>query len=370
MKSAPHYVLDQEYADRKTGENEFHRWLRVKNTGGMRPLYRTKRSSRGVSVRDLAALVLVSRQIHGAAYNPWDDVVDRSQGRIWYWGDAKAHRDKGRDDWTGNQYLAGMWEAAGRQRWSDLPPILHFSKDTAGAVRFNGVCVLAELADAWFEDKGKRVRNFRATLDILPIDRVELAWVESRRTEVEVGAPRAWSLYASTGVRQRLKPFAKLVRKRDAQLPRAGSAEWKVLQRLHGMHPLKFENLVVRAFRENEIAHVIEATPPTKDGGFDFFGSFTLPPPLDYSIPIKGEVKRYEPGKTAVGPKDVSRLVARLQRGQHGVFVTTSYFTEQAQEEVLSDQYPVELISGDRLVGMLQGLGAVSNGVLSRSWDL
>ena len=31
---------------------------------------------------------------------------------------------------------------------------------------------------------------------------------------------------------------------------------------------------------------------------------------------------------------DVSRLVARLQRGEYGIFVTTSYYTKAAQEEV------------------------------------
>lgn len=56
-------------------------------------------------------------------------------------------------------------------------------------------------------------------------------------------------------------------------------------------------------------------------------------------------------------PKFVARLVARLQRGEHGLFVTTSYYTKACQEEVFGDQYPVELISGGQLVGMAAQIG-------------
>ena len=95
--------------------------------------------------------------------------------------------------------------------------------------------------------------------------------------------------------------------------------------------------------------HNITRTRPTGDGGFDFVGSFTLPPPIQYEIPFLGEAKRFA-RSTGVGPKDVSRLVARLSRGQYWIFVTTSYFTKQAQEEVLEDRYPTSLLAGADLV--------------------
>lgn len=59
---------------------------------------------------------------------------------------------------------------------------------------------------------------------------------------------------------------------------------------------------------------------------------------------------------------------ARLKRGEHGVFVTTSAFTTQCQEEVFADEYPVELMPGGRLVGMLKQLGAVRGDELSVEW--
>jgi len=47
---------------------------------------------------------------------------------------------------------------------------------------------------------------------------------------------------------------------------------------------------------------------------------------------------------------DLARTVARLDRGWVGAFVTTGYFSEQAQREVMSDRFPMMLLGG-RQVG-------------------
>jgi restriction endonuclease Mrr len=57
----------------------------------------------------------------------------------------------------------------------------------------------------------------------------------------------------------------------------------------------------------------------------------------------------------------VSRLVARLQRGEYGIFITTSYYTKDAQKEVYEDSYPVRLFSGSDIVSFLNLLGLISN---------
>jgi hypothetical protein len=362
------YRLDTTYEDRRDGLNQFVAWLGIKNAGGIRPLLRRANRRRG-DASDLAALVVISRNVSGSGYNPWQDAIERHQGRIFYWGDAKADPQRGRDDFEGNRYLAAIWLAVNERRWGDVPPILHFSKDEKGTARFNGLCVLNDLQDAWFEDHGRRVRNYRAVLDVLPVDAVDVAWLGSRAACLpEVNVPAEWKLYARSGDHERLFIWAKLVRRAIDQLPPHGSPEWGVLEKIHALDPLVAERLVVRAFKALPIAHTITATPPTKDGGFDFHGQFELPPPLGYSIALKGEVKRYNPGTNKVGPREVARLVARLQRGEHGVFVTTSAFTRQCQEEVFADEYPVELISGGKLVGMLQQLGAVRAGDFVRDW--
>tara|TARA_A100001037_G_C15030657_1_gene580749 strand:- start:763 stop:1167 length:405 start_codon:yes stop_codon:yes gene_type:complete len=134
------------------------------------------------------------------------------------------------------------------------------------------------------------------------------------------------------------------------------------------MEPGEFENAIVRVFQDmaktSMASHTIRPTRQVRDGGFDFEGEMELLPPLDYKIPVKGEVKRWN---NSVGVKEVSRLVARLRRGEFGVFVTTSYFTKACQQEVLHDGYPVELVHGLRLVKMMRGVGLVREDTLELS---
>jgi len=356
------YKVDQTYRDTTdASRNQFHRWLGVKNSGGIRPLLRADKSG-------LAALVLVSSHISVATYNPWEDVLDPLQGRIWYWGDAKAHPTKTRDDWTGNRYLQRVWCAINERSWADVPPLLHFSKPAKGQVTFNGVCVLADLADAWMEEKRQRVRNYMAKLDVLPIEVCPVAWIRARVAGTDAFAPPEWVRYAQTGQHGRLVTWAKQVRTKGEQLPPEGSAERRLLHTLNEIDPFKFERLVVRAFDQLDVSHQILGTRRSRDGGFDFHGSFRLPPPLSYSVALKGEVKRYNPESNTVGVKDVARLVARLQRGEHGIFVTNSSFSTQAQEEVFADRYPVELLHGGRLTSLLGHCGATRNGELDPAW--
>ena len=70
-------------------------------------------------------------------------------------------------------------------------------------------------------------------------------------------------------------------------------------------------------------------------------------------------MKRYKATNGGT-PGDVSRLVARLRRGEYGLFVTTSYYTRQAQEEVLADGYPVKLFAAVDLVRMMKELKLVT----------
>lgn len=356
----PGYVVDRHYRDSTDlNQNEFYTWLQVKNSGGIRP----KRATDG----SLAYLVLVSSHVSVATYNPWDDVIDPEQGRIWYWGDAKKHDTKLRDDWEGNKYLESVWRTVSESRHRDAPPILHFSKFHKGQVTFTGLTVLTDLRDAWMEEDGVRVRNYRASLDVLPVEQVPLSWLRSRIDGVEQHAPPEWQRYSQTGVHSRLVVHAKRIRTKQDQLPSAGPQR-DLLNTLANLEPSKFERLVVRALQQTDVAHEIVQTRLVRDGGFDFFGSFRLPPPLSYTIPLKGEVKRYEPDGAGVGPKDVARLVARLQRGEHGVFVTTSHFTPQAQQEMFEDRYPVELIPGGRFAGMLAQVGATNGRGLRAEW--
>ncbi len=370
------YRLGHDFRDTGSVVNpadQFLGWINLpgsgmRNMGGIRPL-------KFINMKEPvpAAIVLVTdNRSAGSASNPWEDLVDIPHGRIVYWGDAKFDSKKTVDDFPGNRALRDAFNQVLDSQMALVPPILHFSKETTGTLKFNGLCILDRLELTWFEDHGRPVRNYRAHLTILDEEFVDVAWLQSRmtalsRTGLTAGGSHAWQRYQD-GVVDRLRVWAPSVRTVKSQLPPVGSGDANVLTQLVNLTPTGFEAAVVSIFRELvEVRHNITRTEPTGDGGFDFFGSFTLPPPIQYEIPFLGEAKRYA-RTTAVVPKDVSRMVARLSRGQYGIFVTTSYFTKQTQEEVLEDGYPAKLVAGADLVRIMREMRIARGEAISSSW--
>ena len=49
---------------------------------------------------------------------------------------------------------------------------------------------------------------------------------------------------------------------------------------------------------------------------------------------------------TLLSGTHIARTVAKLRRGWLGVYVTTSYFSDKVQIEILEDKYPILLING------------------------
>lgn len=371
------YRLGETYRDKGASsdtEDQFLRWINlpksgIRNSGGIRPLQFIP-----LDLPVPAYIILVTHEpSRGAASNPWEDIVDLHAGRIIYWGDAKYDTRRVEvEDFVGNRALRSAFEQVLLNNRALIPPILHFSKPKQGFVKFNGLCVIDRLELTWFEDNGRPVRNYRAHLTVLDEASVDVEWLQSRvtatsPTELLGKGPAAWRRYQAGFVDQ-LKIWAPNVRSLDAQLPSVGSQDAGVLDELVAMQPTQFEAAVVALFRQTEsVKHAVYRTRPTRDGGFDFYGAFTLPPPLGYEIDFLGEVKRFKRG-TGVAPKHVSRLVARLGRGQYGLFVTTSYFTKQAQEEVQSDRYPARLIAGADVIKMMRELRIAKGGVISPTW--
>jgi hypothetical protein len=235
---------------------------------------------------------------------------------------------------------------------------------------FNGLCALESMELTWFEDHGRPIRNYRYGLSILDEEIVSVDWLRSRAVaesplSLTNGAPAAWEDYVRGRTRRR-QLWKKNVRPTEDQLPKDGTGDDFVLQQLSQLSPEHFEAVIVALFREMKgVEHSITQTRYVKDSGFDFFGTFTMPLPVGYEVPFRGEVKRWKQG---VGTGEVSRLVARLRRGEYGIFVTTSYFTRQAQEEVLEDAYPVKLFAGVDLIRFFRELKLISGGQINQTW--
>jgi hypothetical protein len=374
--SARIYRVGQDYRDltKRVHEDEFINWLdteghTIGTTGGIRP----KRYLNDAIRRQLcdlpSSLILVTTKVSQQFHNPWEDVIDYSTGQILYWGDAKfdkARREKRHTDFTGNRILERIHDQALRRGLSAVPPILHFSKRKKGWVHFNGLCVIDSLETTWYEDKERPIKNFRCHLSILNIEEVPVEWLQKRASVSAINAlnhncPSVWRDYIAGNTRKLLL-WRKSVRSTGEQLPGIGSDNARVLDQIVRLSPEQFERFCTRLLVElagrSGVQHLIQGTRLVRDGGFDFFGSFTLPVPLHYEINFKGEAKRYA-RSNAVGPGAVSRLVARLQRGEYGIFITTSYYTRAAQDEVFQDGYPVKLFSGTDIVTFLHLLGLI-----------
>lgn len=356
-------------------DDEFSRWLVAKGrtigmVGGVR-----SRSYTGTIGTDLPAyVVLLTTHISADYTNPWDDMIDEHAGIIRYWGDAKfSARNKLCEDFIGNRCMKRIYDEILIGDLSLIPPILHFTRPSTGKVRFNGLCVLEGAELTWFEDAGRPIRNYRYGLSILDEELVSIYWLRSRvtassRQDLVDGAPSAWVDYVRGRRIRKRQVWRKQIRTTTSQLPRPGSEDERVLKQLVNLGPKKFEAVIVALFREiKAVEHTITQTRYVNDKGFDFYGTFTMPVPVGYEVRFRGEVKRYALGRR-VGPDEVSRLVARLRRGEYGIFVTTSYYSPQAQEEVLEDAYPVKLFSGADLVRFLRELKLICGTQINQDW--
>jgi hypothetical protein len=61
---------------------------------------------------------------------------------------------------------------------------------------------------------------------------------------------------------------------------------------------------------------------------------------------VLGQAKCVSEAAPPASGLDLARTVARLDRGWVGAFVTTGFFSEQAQREVIGDRFPLMLLSG------------------------
>ena len=94
-------------------------------------------------------------------------------------------------------------------------------------------------------------------------------------------------------------------------------------------------------------------TRAVKDGGIDAIGEYRLGH-KNNSIKLRCalEAKCYQRDNSN-GVKLLSRLISRLKYRDFGIFVTTSYVSEQAYKELLEDGHPVIIISGRDIVEIL-----------------
>ena len=134
----------------------------------------------------------------------------------------------------------------------------------------------------------------------------------------------------------------------------AVSKDYRVetLEILLALPPAGFERLSQRLLREAGFTHVV-VTGQSGDGGIDGYGTLQINPLVSFKVLF--QCKRYTNSVAPTHVRDFRGAMAG--RADKGIIITTGSFTMEARREASRDGVPpIELIDGDRLIGMLENL--------------
>lgn len=326
-------------------------------------------------VRRPAIVISSSPHKKGSTETPWQDFFDPDNGHIRYFGDNK---DPGKDPARapGNKALLEAFRLAhsfDKDNRAETPPLLYFERIKKGYAVFQGFGVIrsVDLLTQWDNKKQRTFTNYAFDFVVFNLEEehevFDWSWITSRRDptltlpDTNRKAPYAWRQWIRKGSnyleRARRRVSRLSIEKASEQKPRPGSEAKQVLDQIYDYfngRKHRFE-----ALAELVAAQVIDPdggryelgwiTPGGSDGGADFIASFRLGSEFSASkIIVLGQAKCVAPDSATHG-NHIARTVARLKRGWVGVFITTSYFSESVQQEVIEDRYPIVLVHGRRL---------------------
>jgi Restriction endonuclease AspBHI N-terminal/Restriction endonuclease len=313
----------------------------------------------------------------GGESTPWHDAFDLDHGHVRYFGDHKATTPVALGRSRGNAVLLEAWEqhrGATPQQRLTAPPIMLFrsiSVDGArkGNVQFCGVAVLERLEHVVQRDPtdtGKTFANYVFDLAVLDTaaenEAVDWRWIDDRRNpdlscaDTLRHAPHSWKQWVKHGSsilpRVRRRVATSRVRSRSDQLPPPGTAEHDVLDTIYRYYDQRkhaFEMLAARIAGDilrgrGAAYHEGWLTRGGGDGGTDFVGRLDVGSgTATTSLVVLGQAKCIQP-TSQISAEQIARVIARLQRGWIGVYVTTGTYSRAAQEEIIDDRYPIVLI--------------------------
>lgn len=253
------------------------------------------------SDRRPAIIISSSPYKKGSLETPWQDFFDPDNGHIRYFGDNK---DPGKDpaNAPGNKALLAAFQLAHSHDPSlraQTPPLLFFKRKRKGFAAFQGFGVIqsVDLRTQWDNKK---------TIDQKPIP----------GSETDKVLNQIYDYYSEK--KHHFEALAELIAERVIGADRPGYEKGWI-------------------------------TAAGGDGGADFVASVRLG--SDFSsakIIVLGQAKCVGLNSPTHG-NHIARTVARLKRGWIGAFVTTSYFSEAVQQEIIEDSYPIVLVHGKRI---------------------
>lgn len=317
----------------------------------------------------LPAFILYSDNVRGlTAKNPWLDVIDADGGYALYHGDNKTSGIPPLET-PGNSMVA---DVAHQYRDPSLrmlaPPMILFERTRGkeGSHRkFVGYGIPRELRIQSQGTSQGTFTNLAIELILFGLtaegERFDWNWIDQRRDESITphvalkSAPVAWKKWVTHGdaalESSRRRVFGATIRSPKEQC--RTTSDDGLIEEIHDYYRsdrYAFEGLASWAASRVLGPNCSRGwVTPRVDGGIDFVSRLDLGSGFSKTaVVVLGQAKCIKPTKSVAG-FDLARTVARLKRGWIGVVVTTGTFSTKAQEEVLSDQYPLILINGPRL---------------------
>ncbi len=324
-------------------------------------------------------LIASSPRLAGTRRTPWKDYLNPDKGHVRYFGDNKPLPGGGlrpAEAAPGNKILEQerVRHTAAANEFDlrlGAAPFVFFDRTEPGRVRFQGFGVIerAELVTQWDPASEKSFSNLMYDFAVLTMKKegelFDWDWIVARAnstvsdTECLALAPDSWKYWVAGG-----NETLKLVRRRvvvppvvkaSAQAPVNGGREDRTLQQVYDFFT-STDKHAFEAVAERVAEDILSQnggryrlgwiTSPSGDRGADFYGRLDVG--LGFStarVIVLGQAKCVPPGN-ATGGVAIARTAARLRRGWIGIFVTTGRLSEQAQEEIAEDEYPLILVNG------------------------
>ena len=325
-------------------------------------------------------LIIISSSPHkaGTEQAPWKDKYSPDHGYVKYYGDNKSSDTN--PGANGNKILLDLLNVYNSNekkiREEQAVPIVFFERTSVmvgnktrykGNLVFQGYGVLesAELITQ-YDNRGKAFSNYLFYFCIFTLkednEKFDWKWIGKRSNkllsnkETNRYAPKAWQKWIEQGkldlVRRSVADSEIIKPERQKDM---SEKESKLLKQIYDYYFNKkheFESLAMdvamKTIQENGGTCIPGwITQKTSDHGIDFvfrmdIGQAGL---SAVKIVVLGQAK-CEKLNSPTNGRDIARTVARLKRGWVGVYVTTSYFSESVQKEVIEDSYPIMLING------------------------
>ena len=330
--------------------------------------------------RQPAILIRSTPHKIGSHDTPWQDTFDVDNGHIRYFGDNKDPSSKP-DSKKGNKALLEAFKMhsarTSEERVRATPLVFYravaINGKQKGFVEFNGFGIIRDvkLVTQYDRTNNRAFTNYVFGFTVFSMseenEEFDWNWITARRSEncsladANKLAPASWKNWVKEGpksidrLRRRVSRLYTL--STSEQQPETGSVEDSALQAIYKFYDgrkARFEALAAMVTSQiitNEGGQYQQGwiTSSSSDGGADYYGRLDVGKGFGQAkIIVLGQAK-CESLTSPTGGNHIARTIARLKRGWIGVYVTTSYFSEPVQREIIEDSYPILLINGLKL---------------------